>query len=626
MNLTFVELLAACGYLLPVILLASVSARRDTALVDVALQVPVAIAADLFTTLLLTRVFPLEASALLVRGLWLAGSLAVWIRRRRAADHPAWPRALGGWTLAVGAAAGVLVVLPFLSMSRTFNIWDRDWHSPLAASLQGQTLPFHNVYDAGVVLHYHFSGDVVAAMLRTFSFDVLSSSRSLGLAHDLFLGLTAAWIAVVSRALGTRRLWACVLGGAALVWHGPWPRQLQGDYDGYAYHLFAQLSYRPHVPLALFAMTCFVGALTIQSAPGLRVSPRRTLATLVASVSILGTSDETSVGVLGLSLGIAWLFVPEILGFRRGGGVLAMLSLGAALFVPNRLFSASLSPGGPVQSIERAWPPRLPSLLGQGATTPLSSEEGHFLLLIAIGPIVACWLALAVAVLVTRSRRARGLVLFGAAVTLLCLGLATMLTINKDVEEGQRFFVAPFAATIVPVVGLLGLVRTSAVARALLVLGLGIPSAYTLYFCRWETETLHATGYAAGPANPIIPESLFDVNCRAAAGAHLLDPPRPVYVDKLGFYLFSTCRPVFNPGGYSPQWPVKIFPHLEPLAQLRELGAIGGDGEAICRVDAKRDAVCARVASQPGRCRAEGTFFVRCPITAEDRAALLGTP
>ena len=193
---------------------------------------------------------------------------------------------------------------------------------------------------------------------------MLSSSRSLALAHDLFLGLTAAWLALLARGAGARRLWACALGGATLVWHGPWPRQFHPDYDGYAYHLFAQLSYRPHVPLALFAMTGFVGALTVRAAPGLRVPPLRTLSALVASVSILSISDETSVGILGLSLGITWLFAPRILGFRRRGGLLALLALGAAVVVPNRLFSASLSPGSPVQSIEFAWPPRIPSMLG----------------------------------------------------------------------------------------------------------------------------------------------------------------------------------------------------------------------------------------------------------------------
>ena len=41
------------------------------------MQIPVAIAADLFATLLLTRVFPLEVSAFVVRGLWLAASAVV---------------------------------------------------------------------------------------------------------------------------------------------------------------------------------------------------------------------------------------------------------------------------------------------------------------------------------------------------------------------------------------------------------------------------------------------------------------------------------------------------------------------------------------------------------------------
>ena len=620
MNLPLVELLAASAYLAPVAVFAFVSARRETALWDVALQIPVAVAADLFTTLLLTRVFPLEVSAFLVRGLWLVASVVLWRRQRSSA----WPRALPAWTLVAALASGVIAVVPFLPLSRTFNIWDRDWHSPLATSLQGQTLPFHNVYDPAIVFHYHFSGDVVAAVLRALSFDVLSSSRSLALAHDLFLGLTAAWLTLVARAVGTRRLWACALGAATIVWHGPWPRQFHPDFDGYAYHLFAQLSYRPHVPLSLFAMTSFVGALTVQAAPGLRVPPLRSLVALVASVSILGISDETTAGILGLSLGLTWLFVPQVLGFRRVHGLLALGALAAALIVPNRIFAASLSPGGPVQSIAFAWPPRLPSMLG--ATTPLFSEEGHFLLLIAIGPVVACWLALAAAALAARSTRLGPLVLFGGVVTLVSMSLATMVTVNAAVQEGQRFFEAPFAATMVPAIALLGALGATAVTRGLLLFGLGIPSVYTLYFNGYETEKLHGSAYEAGPTNPVYPDDLFDVDCRKVASARLGERPRAIYVDASAYYLYTTCRPVFTPGGVPPQWPVKIWAHVAPVEQLREIGPMGGDTEAICRVDAKRDALCLRVAADTSRCQAEGTAFLRCPVSPEDRAAVLGTP
>jgi hypothetical protein len=174
-------------------------------------------------------------------------------------------------------------------------------------------------------------------------------------------------------------------------------------------------------------------------------------------------------------------------------------------------------------------------------------------------------------------------------------------------------------------VALLGSLRTTSVARGLLLLGLGVPSVYTLYFNRYETETLHASGYEAGPHNPSFPESLFDVNCRTVAGARLGQRPRPVYVDAAGYYLYATCRPVFTPGGYPPQWPVKIYAHLGPAEQLRELGPMGGDAEAICRVDSKRDAVCLRVTAS-ATCRTEGTLFLRCPVSAEDRSAILGTP
>src|ERR1035437_3688894 len=116
MNLTLVELVAACAYLLPVGLLVATSARRETALVDIALHIPVALVADLFTTLLLTKVFALETSVFVVRRLWLAAALALWIRRRGGPARSAWPRDLPAWTFAAALAAGVLAVIPFLSL------------------------------------------------------------------------------------------------------------------------------------------------------------------------------------------------------------------------------------------------------------------------------------------------------------------------------------------------------------------------------------------------------------------------------------------------------------------------------------------------------------------------------
>jgi hypothetical protein len=616
MPLSLIELLSGAGFLLPVLVVIAASARRESTLAELVLLVPIAIGADLAAILLLTHLVPLGMSAWLVRGAWLVGG-AGWLALRRA-PRPRWPRELPFRVWLFALAAGVLTVLPFLAISRTYNIWDREWHNPLAASLGGQTLPFHNVYEPSVVLRYHFTGDVVAAVLRALSMNVLSSSRSLALAHDLFLGLTAAWMTLLARGLGARRLWACALFAVAVVWHGPWPRKLASNYDGYSFFLFAQLSYRPHVPVSLFAMTSFVGALVVLGRN--LVGRGRVLAALAASASILATSDETTIGVLGLSLGIVWLFAPRIVAERRTHGLVALGVLGAAVLLPNLIFSASFSPGGPVQAARWHWPPALAPL--EGASTPLFSGAGGWILLLALGPVLACALALAITWMRGRDGGVGRLVTFGVVVTLMCLVFATCLTVNNSPAESQRFFVAPFIATLVPSVALLAVVGRSAVARALMIAGLGIPAIYTVYFNRHEAEEMHEKGFYGGPHNALIPESLFDVDCRKATGAQLTDRPRPVYVDQTGFYLFAVCRPLFAPGE-SRGWPLKMSPHLDPVTQLRELGPMGGDTEAFCRADAKRDVVCARLTATPGRCVAEGSAFLRCPITAEDRAALV---
>ena len=247
-------------------------------------------------------------------------------------------------------------------------------------------------------------------------------------------------------------------------------------------------------------------------------------------------------------------------------------------------------------------------------------------MLIAIGPVVACWLALTATALASRSKAFARLVLFGGAVTLLSMGLATTVTVNHATQEGQRFFEAPFAATLVPVIVLLGALRTTSLTRGLILLGLGIPSVYTLYFNRYMTGKLHGSVYEARPDNPLYPDDLFDVDCRTVAGARLGERPRPIYVDAAVYHLYATCRPVLTPGFAPPQWTVNTFAWVLPVEQLRRLGPLGGDTEAICRVDGTRDALCARVAAKPARCGGEGTAFLRCPVSPEDRAAVLAAP
>ncbi|RYG19695.1 hypothetical protein EON82_21145, partial [bacterium] len=368
--MTVFEVIAGVLYFLPIVLVASFllftggtlawsrGPSAQGALARIALAVPVTVALDTLATLLLTIVFPLGTSAIIARALWTVGALALFVRHRGALRlatlRPALP------TVAVAVSTSVLAVWPFRETSHTLNAWDREWHVPLASSLQAQTLPFSNVFEPSR-LRYHYLGDVVAAILRTFSGNALSSAAGLSLSHDLFVGLTAGWLATLVTALGRRRQIVALFGGIGLALHGPMLRTLNADYDGYAYHPFSRLSYRPHVPIAFFALTTFAGTLALLAArsplrePALegRVWRRLTRVrwlprlALLSSMMLLSLTDETSAALVGAALAFVWLFNPRLLAERRGWAMLWLVLLALALIVPNFAFTGSLAPGGP---------------------------------------------------------------------------------------------------------------------------------------------------------------------------------------------------------------------------------------------------------------------------------------
>ncbi|HEX7600578.1 MAG TPA: hypothetical protein VF316_03190, partial [Polyangiaceae bacterium] len=322
MSLAVVEWLVAVVYLAPVLLVLGLRARRGTPLWELALDLPVVVAADLVLMLALTRVMSLERSAFLSRSLWLCMVVAARMWKRGPGGPVAWPRALDVSTVLTMVAAAAVALLPFLPFSRTYNIHDRGWHGPLVTAIQVQQLPFRNVFDPQEVLHYHLAGDVLAAALRAFSFDVLSSARALALVHDLFLAMTAAWIALACRAAGARRALVVAFAAVAVVWHAPFPRGLGTPFDGHNFfYVFSDLTYRPHVPVAFFGAVVFVGALALRGASSASAAPGRVLLAMASSDALLSVSDEASAGVLGLALGLTWLVAPGVLGLGRLRGI-----------------------------------------------------------------------------------------------------------------------------------------------------------------------------------------------------------------------------------------------------------------------------------------------------------------
>ncbi len=133
-------------------------------------------------------------------------------------------------------------------ISRTYAIFDRAWHIPLVTSIRAQKIPFVNVFDPATVLHYHYSGDVYAALVQTLSGGIVSSSLALSIAHDLVFAETAASLVLLFVHLGVARVTALVASFGVLTC-GPVTLLLAGanrPLSGYSIVSVFQISYRPH--------------------------------------------------------------------------------------------------------------------------------------------------------------------------------------------------------------------------------------------------------------------------------------------------------------------------------------------------------------------------------------------
>src|SRR6202042_1449591 len=111
-------------------------------------------------------------------------------------------------------------------------------------------------------LHYHFSGDVLAAMLKVLSSDAMAATNALHAGHDLMFGLMAGTVTLLALGLGASSGWAAILFGLAVILQGPIGFRDVGDpNEGFSYHSFIHISFRPHVPLAGLMLVGAIGAL-----------------------------------------------------------------------------------------------------------------------------------------------------------------------------------------------------------------------------------------------------------------------------------------------------------------------------------------------------------------------------
>ena len=126
-------------------------------------------------------------------------------------------------------------------------------------------------------------------------------------------------------------------------------------------------------------------------------------------------------------------------------------------------------------------------------------------------------------------------------------------------------------------------------------------------------------------------KNLHTSDYRALAGAAFGQQPAVTYVEASVFYAHTGCsRQLARPGmRRTPYWSRKEYPRLGPAGfqQLDgEMLAADAAVDAICPAGRQRhdmDAVCSYAVAH-AKCAAEGSDFVRCPLTPADRRAILG--
>src|SRR5262245_6355957 len=110
MKLFAVQLVAVLLFLLPVLTFWAARVTKQTATWEIALDIPLAVAASLLSVFVLARFMTVESAALVSRPVWAVALGVVLYRRRR--TRPAWPAAIGWLELAsVLAAVGAAVLI-----------------------------------------------------------------------------------------------------------------------------------------------------------------------------------------------------------------------------------------------------------------------------------------------------------------------------------------------------------------------------------------------------------------------------------------------------------------------------------------------------------------------------------
>lgn len=612
--ITLASLLAALIYVAPSVAFVGARMRRDQPLWELITGVAVAVAADLMLVLGLALWMTLERAAWASRLLWAAVLAVHAVRSRRELRLPAalTSRAVAAALLSAAVGLGLSLLL-----SRPYAIWDRLWHIPLTSVLRAERVPFANVYDPAVPLNYHFTGDVLGALIQSFSFGVLHASLALSLAHDvLFVLLGAAlglWLHAQTRrgALASAALCAGILlTGPVTLFRAEAPAP-----GGYSLFNLLTLSFRPHVVLAALLLTGAWAAVAVRLLPGAKAIPlRRTLPAILLPVTALSLTDEISMALLCASLGVVWLAAPRAVAPTRLAGIFVLASAGALFVLANVVFGGSFglrAPRLPLAIVD--W--RLPGY--DLPSVPLRDPRGRALLLWDLFSILALLLALFAAL---RRLRARGLIALFTVLSAASVGLLLRLEVNRSSIESHRFVTAALllgpltAATL-----LVGPARAPWSSRLLLAAALGLPALSTI---RWIGQVAPKQGEVyTGFFSPV---DFVDVDCRALTGARAFKPSAIVYAEQSAFYLYAGCHPMFAPAPRNAYWRIQVKAPLFGLDALRaiERWKPGPELRVVCSAGETSDPVCS-LARAGRRCSPTGSALLACSLDEGTRKALL---
>jgi hypothetical protein len=342
----------------------------------------------------------------------------------------------------------------------------------------------------------------------------------------------------------------------------------------------------------------------------------------------LAITDEASIGMLGLMLGLTWLYAPWVIHPRRVVGLLVFAALAAAVVLPNLAFVAGLSPGGE-RHVVKLVPARLPGYYRPSLS--LFGPRGRLMLLFDMFAPMAVGVG---AVLHAFLRRGRGRgVLAALYMTLLLLSLFGLTRVNVDKEplESHRFVIAAFVTAPFVALAMLSsrFSRTvpekgrSIYAAAIMAVGMAAAVASTLdwgfnYAPSWATKS---TDFDYGAYNQ------YAINCRDMMGSRTGALARYTYVSESLYYIATGCAPMFTPGylsGHAWKSLTIGLPYLraEAFTKIRKAVPEGATIPLVCPVKISPLETICTAAEASGSCRVVGSVAKACELTAEQAAAL----